>query len=295
MTTVRDWAQTRACVMSVDAFGLAAADALIQKGADVTIVDCDFRAGEQARLLTSFGARIVNQMPDGNQFDLVIISSPHDKTQESDSVTVLTEVELAYELAGTIPWIALTGSEAEATALLVRECAQAADIRISVAGPEARALSYAAVEEPRPDYICAVLNETQVSEQVSPLIAGVIGPDALSTAGVYQHTRAVCLYDADHDQGEFLVREADVVPGARAIGFSRGIPGISMIGVVDDILVDRAFIDERAHSALEIVEITSTITMSSSLLAATAIARALSVPSAIIKSVLLEGTPDYVL
>ena len=43
-----------------------------------------------------------------------------------------------------------------------------------------------------------------------------------------------------------MVEDADVVEGARAIGFTLGIPGLSMLGVVDDLLVDRAFIEQRA-------------------------------------------------
>ena len=49
-----------------------------------------------------------------------------------------------------------------------------------------------------------------------------------------------------------LVREADVQEGARAIGFTLGTPDVGMLGVVDDILADRAFIEERQTSAAEL-------------------------------------------
>ena len=42
-----------------------------------------------------------------------------------------------------------------------------------------------------------------------------------------------------------MVEEADVVEGCRAIGFTTGMPAVSMVGVVEGLLVDRAFIDER--------------------------------------------------
>jgi UDP-N-acetylmuramoylalanine--D-glutamate ligase len=54
---------------------------------------------------------------------------------------------------------------------------------------------------------------------------------------------------------ERMVEEADVVEGARAIGFTLGIPGLSMLGVVDDLLVDRAFVEQRRDSALELAKI----------------------------------------
>ena len=51
---------------------------------------------------------------------------------------------------------------------------------------------------------------------------------------------------------EDLVRDAEVVEGCRAIGFTLGTPAVGMLGVVDDVLCDRAFVDERATSAAEL-------------------------------------------
>jgi UDP-N-acetylmuramoylalanine--D-glutamate ligase len=49
-----------------------------------------------------------------------------------------------------------------------------------------------------------------------------------------------------------MVQEADVQEGCRAVGFTTGIPAISMVGVVEGLLVDRAFIAERKDSAAEL-------------------------------------------
>src|SRR5699024_9549003 len=46
--------------------------------------------------------------------------------------------------------------------------------------------------------------------------------------------------------------QAEVVEGCRAVGFTLGIPGLSMVGVVEDVLADRAFVEERATSAAEL-------------------------------------------
>ena len=40
---------------------------------------------------------------------------------------------------------------------------------------------------------------------------------------------------------EELVREADVQEGARAVGFVVGVPGPGDLGLIEDVLVDRAF------------------------------------------------------
>ena len=50
-------------------------------------------------------------------------------------------------------------------------------------------------------------------------------------------------------------RAAAAVEGCRAIGITRGIPGLSMLGVVDDLLVDRAFVENRRESAQELASV----------------------------------------
>ena len=46
--------------------------------------------------------------------------------------------------------------------------------------------------------------------------------------------------------------DAEVVEGARAIGITLDTPGVSMLGLVEDLLVDRAFIPQRQTSAAEL-------------------------------------------
>ena len=68
------------------------------------------------------------------------------------------------------------------------------------------------------------------------------------------------------------------VEGARAIGFTLGTPGVGMVGVVEDLLVDRAFIPERNTSAAELCSIADLPSpaphMIANALAAAALARA---------------------
>jgi UDP-N-acetylmuramoylalanine--D-glutamate ligase len=69
---------------------------------------------------------------------------------------------------------------------------------------------------------------------------------------VFHQVQRACVYNVADPATEELVREAEVVEGARAVGFTLGMPGIGMLGVVEDLLVDRAFIPERASSAAEL-------------------------------------------
>nr|WP_307487033.1 UDP-N-acetylmuramoyl-L-alanine--D-glutamate ligase [Microbacterium trichothecenolyticum] len=74
-------------------------------------------------------------------------------------------------------------------------------------------------------------------------------------AGVYARTRVACVYNKADVATRTMVEDAEVIEGARAIGFDLGVPGPSDLGVVDGILVDRAFLEERATSALELTTV----------------------------------------
>jgi UDP-N-acetylmuramoylalanine--D-glutamate ligase len=71
-------------------------------------------------------------------------------------------------------------------------------------------------------------------------------------AKVYENTVAACVYNVMDKATEAMVENADVIEGARAIGFTLGIPTRSQVGFVEDILCDRAFLDDRANSAIEV-------------------------------------------
>jgi UDP-N-acetylmuramoylalanine--D-glutamate ligase len=86
-------------------------------------------------------------------------------------------------------------------------------------------------------------------------------------------------------------KEASVTEGARGVSFTLGIPGRSMVGYVEEFLVDRAFLEQRADSALEIAELEDleqigpvTDQLRQNVAAATAMVRALDVAPAVIKS-----------
>ena len=74
-------------------------------------------------------------------------------------------------------------------------------------------------------------------------------------AVVYRNTKLACVYNKADAATMRMVEEAEVMEGARAIGFDLGTPGPSDLGVVDGLLVDRAFLDDRRNSALEITTV----------------------------------------
>lgn len=74
-------------------------------------------------------------------------------------------------------------------------------------------------------------------------------------AKVYANTRIACVFNQADPATREMVEDADVVEGCRAIGFTLGVPGPSDVGLVDDVLVDRAFLEERRDAALELATI----------------------------------------
>ncbi|WP_440590363.1 UDP-N-acetylmuramoyl-L-alanine--D-glutamate ligase [Microbacterium phosphatis] len=112
-------------------------------------------------------------------------------------------------------------------------------------------------------------------------------------AHVYRHTRSACVYNKADEATLHMVEDADVVEGARAVGFDLGTPGPSDLGLVDGILVDRAFLEERRTSALELTTVEALAARDlaaphivANILAAAALARSLGVEPAAIRSAL---------
>jgi UDP-N-acetylmuramoylalanine--D-glutamate ligase len=115
----------------------------------------------------------------------------------------------------------------------------------------------------------------------------------VAKAHVYDSTRIACVYNKADAATQRMVEEADVVEGARAIGFDLGVPGPSDLGVVEGIVVDRAFLEDRHKSARELTTVDELASlglaaphMVANVLAAAALARSLDVAPAAIREAL---------
>lgn len=62
---------------------------------------------------------------------------------------------------------------------------------------------------------------------------------------IFHNTQVACIYNCEDDLTMKMVEDADVIEGCRAIGITMSAPSVSQIGVVEDIIVDRAFITNR--------------------------------------------------
>ena len=283
-----DWSGVRAVVAGFGVSGFAAADNLTHLGASVTALDesADGKL-EKATLLevlgadVRLGAGVTAHLPEDT--DVLVVSpgwrpsAPLLVQARERGVPVWGEVELAWRLRDTgpdrqaAPWLAVTGTNGKTTTVqMLDSILRAAGLR-SVAAGNVGLPIVEAVMDPTPYDVLAVelssfqLHYTDSMTAESAAVLNVAedhldwypGPTGMADYAadkgrIYAGVQRACVYNAADPETERLVREAEVADGARAIGFTLGMPAVGMVGLVDDLLVDRAFITERQSSAAEL-------------------------------------------
>ncbi|MFE0764916.1 UDP-N-acetylmuramoyl-L-alanine--D-glutamate ligase [Streptomyces smyrnaeus] len=247
-------------------------------------------------------------------------------------VPVWGDVELAWQLRGpdAPPWLAVTGTNGKTTTVqMLASILRAAGLRTAAVGNIGVSLIDVVLEqEPYAglDVLAVELSSYQLhwAPGLRPHSGAVLNlaPDHLDWHGsmeayaadkgrIYEGNQVACVYNADDAGGsdntagtgadpaprtEDLVRAADVVEGARAIGFTLGTPAPSQLGVVEGVLVDRAFVADRQQQAQELAEIGDVHPPAphniANALAAAALARAFGVPAAAVRDGLRAFRPD---
>ncbi|WP_375389894.1 UDP-N-acetylmuramoyl-L-alanine--D-glutamate ligase, partial [uncultured Amnibacterium sp.] len=190
----------------------------------------------------------------------------------ASGVPVLGDVELAWRLrdkAGVpAEWITITGTNGKTTTTrLTTAMLTAGGLRARACGNIGSPVLDAIREPDGWDVLVVELSSYQLHwmGEVAPAASAClnIADDHLDWHGsadayraakgrVYERTRLACVYNVEDPVTERLVRDAEVQEGCRAIGFTRGIPRVSEVGIVEEVLVDRAFLDQRRTSALEL-------------------------------------------
>lgn len=328
-----DWSRFHVGVLGLGVAGYACADALMQRGAMVTVLDESETPAnaERANILGILGvrfefgptaaslARLLESPPDGRPLDLLVVSPgvpPHAEVIQAAlaaGLPVWGELELAWRLRApdAAPWLVITGTNGKTTTTLMLEAMlTAAGLRTAAVGNIGVSLVEAvasgipfdvlAVEvgAPQLPFVYTMSPEASVCLNLAPDHVDHFGSFEAyrdAKARIYRLTQKACVYNVADPATERMVEDADVVEGARAVGFTLGIPARSMLGVVDDMLVDRAFLDERATHALELCDVSAIQPTAphqiANALAAAALARAHGVPPQAIAAGLREFTP----
>ncbi|WP_208818399.1 UDP-N-acetylmuramoyl-L-alanine--D-glutamate ligase [Streptomyces marokkonensis] len=304
--------------------GVPAAKALHGLGARVTVVNDgdDTRAREQAAGLEALGITVRlgdgATLPEGTE---LIVTAPGWKPDkplfaaaDEAGVPVWGDVELAWRLRkpGAAPWLAVTGTNGKTTTVqMLASILKAAGLRTAAVGNIGVSLLDAVLGEEEYDVLAVELSSYQLhwAPSLRAHSAAVLNlaPDHLDWHGsmeayardkgrVYEGNRVACVYNVADKATEDLVREADVEEGCRAVGFTLGTPGPSQLGVVEGLLVDRAFVENRHKNAQELAEVSDVRPPAphniANALAAAALARAYGVPAGAVRDGLRAFTPD---
>lgn len=280
-----EWQGLHALVVGLGVAGFAAADALIHLGARVTVIDANEseKARERATILEILDADVRfgddEHLPEG--VELVVLSpgvsplAPIVVAARNADLPIWGELELAWRLrdpAHQAPWLVVTGTNGKTTTTLMLESILQTSGRRSVAaGNIGRSLVEVMMDPQAWDALAVEVGAPQLPfvESMSPQASVClnIAPDHIDLFGsfeayraakakIYTNTQVAAIFNEADAETMHMVEDADVVEGCRAIGLTLGIPDVSMLGVVDEFLVDRAFLDNRRESALELAEIT---------------------------------------
>jgi UDP-N-acetylmuramoylalanine--D-glutamate ligase len=311
------WEQATVVVAGLGVSGFAAADGLLEFGARVIVLEDteSERTSDNARLLETLGATVrlgpgsSAALPAGT--DLVITTGwgpMHPLLAEAAAmaVPIWSEVELAWRLARpkkVVPWLGITGTNGKTTTTTMLEAIlRAAGLRTAAVGNIGRPVMETVLGPEPYDVLAVELSSHQLhwSESLALHSAAVLNLQAdhlewhgsfadyrAAKAKIYAGVAGACVYNVADPATESMVEEAEVVEGARAIGFTLGTPGLSMLGVVDDLLVDRAFIAERKSSAQELAQLSDIVPSAphnvENALAAAALARSFGVPAVAVR------------
>ncbi|MDI9582383.1 MAG: UDP-N-acetylmuramoyl-L-alanine--D-glutamate ligase [Thermobispora sp.] len=299
--------------------GLAAARALARRGERVIVLEGN--DGERQRAaaaeLAPLGVEVRFGEPELPEGASLVVTSPGWRPDHpllaaaaAAGIEVIGEVELAWRLRGdgAAPWLALTGTNGKTTAVRMLTS------MLTAAGHKALALgnvgvpNVEAVREPY-DVLAVELSSFQLhwSSGIAPLAAAVlnVAPDhidwhgsleeyAAAKAKIFRNAPTV-IYNADDERCARLA-EPYRAAGRRVVGFTLGAPRPGQLGVVEDLLVDRAFVPDPRHTAEELATLADVRPLAphnvANALAAAALARAHGVPTGAVRRGLAEFVPD---
>ncbi|HEU4808299.1 MAG TPA: UDP-N-acetylmuramoyl-L-alanine--D-glutamate ligase [Homoserinimonas sp.] len=328
-----DWRGLRVAVLGLGVTGFSVADTLVELGAEVLVL-ASRSDPQRAELLQVIGARLITRdLSSGDTDDIaefapdLVVTSPgfppgHPLIGWADQsgLPVWGDVELAWRLrdkASTpAPWLVVTGTNGKTTTVQLATAMLVADGQRAIACGNVGVPVLDAIRDPVGwDVLVVELSSFQLhyldSLSAYSSVCLNVAPDHLDWHGsaeayeqakakVYHATQVAAVFNRADDATLAMVENAEVVDGCRAIGFGLGIPGLSDFGVVEGILCDRAFLDDRHSTALELAtvdELSGTGLdsphMVANVLAAAALARSFGTSVSAIHSALLGFHLDH--
>ena len=256
---------------------------------------------------------VTNQIPDGIQLAVVSpgwrLDHPVISKLKSSGIEVISEVDLAWKIKQVLGpdqrWIALTGTNGKTTTIkMVESIFKAAKINGAACGNVGETVIDAVIADKPYEYLAIELSSFQIEwsnlakyEAVAVLnIAqdhidwhGSFEAYALAKLKLLKQSSKVILNKSDPELSRRVMADS-------VIWFSLDTPNAGELGVVENLLVDRAFSlsPAQANEISELVDITPTVPHNIlNALAAAALALAIGVNYELIKSGLKNFSPDH--
>ena len=300
---LNNFADQRFLILGAGVTGSAVANSLRSRGGLVTITDDNAQDALRPKTIN-----LAN-------FDAVVISpgwrQDHPLVAQvlSSNLHILNEIDLAWqirsELAPQQKWLALTGTNGKTTTVeMVAKILQTAGLKAIACGNVGDTVIEAVDRENAYDYLVLELSSFQLhwAKQAQFVSAAIlnIADDHLDWHGTFDayadakfsilERADIAILNADDEQ---VVLRANRFTG-RKVFFSLDTPAPGEIGVVEELLVDRAFVADPLEAAMicELKDITPTVPHNvSNALAAAALARTVNVSHEHIQKALQEFKP----
>ncbi|MDO9591260.1 MAG: Mur ligase family protein, partial [Microcella sp.] len=293
-----DWSGLRVLVLGLGVTGFAVADTLAELGATVLVAARDPDV-ERAGILPVIGVRLIALDDDDSvpgeldELDpqLVVVSPGYRPDHvlvewaRGRGTPIWGDIELAWRVRDKVSppadWILITGTNGKTTtAQLTATMLQHDGRRVAPCGNIGVPVLDAIRDPAGFDVLVVELSSFQL-HWMPTTGAGALRPlastclnlaedhydwhgsgetYAAAKAKIYANTRVACVYNLNDDATMRMVEQAEVDEGCRAIGFGAVVPSPSNVGVVDEFVVDRAFLDDRHRSALELASLDDVLT-----------------------------------
>lgn len=279
--------EKRVLVAGAGVTGIASARALSKRGAFVTITDDKVKEQPEFQIVQSVNV-------DVTQFDLLLISPgwredhPLIAAARSHGIAIINEIDLAWSIKSPAQkWIALTGTNGKtSTVELTAHMIRTAGISALACGNVGTTVIEAVESPEKYEFLVLELSSFQLhwledSHFISCAILN-IAEDHVDWHGTFDAYAADKLSLLEKSNTAILnADDAHVVTGTshwqgRKVFFSLDTPGPGEIGIVEDLLVDRAFVVDAQEAAMfcELSEVLPTVPHNvSNALAAAGLAR----------------------
>ncbi len=297
------FADQRFLILGAGVTGSAVAKALKNRGGLVTITDDNSHDAVKPESVDLANFDVVVISPGWRQDHPLVV-----KVLARD-VQILNEIDLAWQIRTEVSpgqkWLALTGTNGKTTTVeMAAKILQTAGLKAVACGNVGDTVIEAVDRKEHFDYLVLELSSFQLhwAKQAQFVSAAIlnIADDHLDWHGTFDAYADAKL--SILDRAEIAVLNADdqeVVTRAnrfkgRKVFFSLDTPAPGEIGVVEELLVDRAFVTDPMEAAMicELKDITPTVPHNvSNALAAAALARTVGVSHEHIQKALQEFTP----